>query len=507
MPIDRGRACARASARNAWTSGAGHAGGGSRARPPSRRSAAVAASFLLAACAAPEPPAIEADAGAHALLERRLDDPQLQRFVDRALGSTAVEPVAGAGRADAPAWNLARLTLAAVYFHPDLQLARSQLALAQAHAQSARARPSPSWSAVLGRGAGASVASPWVVGAAVEFLLDAGGHRRWQIAQAERLEAAARADLRQAGWQVRGRIAAGLIDRWSAQRRIEALDRQVDLQSQRVAAIGRRVEAGESPRAEQRRELAQRDVYASALAQAKAEQARARADLAQAVGIPAEALDAARIAGDAFDRVDALDEAAVGGALRSGALQGRADVAVALARVDAAQADLRAEVAKRWPDLRVGPGYQFDLGANKYTLSAAVDWPRTSDGPMREALARREVAAAELLEVQAAAIARIDRALSEWRLAAEAEPPLRAAAERAGLAERAARAQFDAGSLDRPALLAAGIDRIEAQAVLDTAQARQFRALAALEDALQRPLAPDAPDVLAPANLAVAGAP
>jgi hypothetical protein len=62
--------------------------------------------------------------------------------------------------------------------------------------------------------------------------------------------------------------------------------------------------------------------------------------------------------------------------------------------------------------------------------------------------------------------------------------------ERAQQREGAAQAQFDAGSLDRPALLASRIDRIGAQLSLQAVRERQRRAMAALEQALEQVLEP-----------------
>jgi len=471
----------------------------------------VPALAALAACTAPSlPPApIRPAAQAHILLERRFEDPGLLRFVQQALGRTdhgsdTGQAAQGAAPDVAPVWNLERLTLAAIYFHPDLQVAHSQLQLALSHAVNARARPAPSWSAMFGRGAGAAVAAPWVVGAAVEFLLEPGGRRRWEIAQADELVTAARADVRQAGWQVRARVYAALVDQWDAQRRIEPLREQLRLQSRRVELIERRIDAGEAPRAESRRELALRDQCASALAQAETDLARARVQLAQAIGVPAAALDSISVPIDWMDRIAPIDTAAVEGPLRTAALNRRTDIVAALARIDAAQDDLQAELTRRWPDLRVGPGYQFDLGANKYTVSAAVDWPRSTEGPVGEALARRDLAVAELLGLQAALIAQVDRALSEWRSATDAAPALLSALARAEQGERAAQDQFDAGGLDRPALLAARIDRLEAARLGRSALVRQRRALALLEDALQSPLEAGQP---VPETLAAGAAP
>jgi len=87
-------------------------------------------------------------------------------------------------------------------------------------------------------------------------------------------------------------------------------------------------------------------------------------------------------------------------------------------------------------------------------------------------------------------IAQIDRAAAVWRTSAQQAISAEALLDGAQQRESAARAQFDAGALDRPALLATSIDRISADLSLHAVRERQRRALADLEDALEQVLEP-----------------
>jgi outer membrane protein, heavy metal efflux system len=446
---------------------------------------------MLAACSTPVAEPVDTMRSLQALQTRRLDDARLQKFVE----SARTEPPAQSP----PAWDLDRLTLAALYFHPDLSIARSELELAQAQATTARARPNPAISAVLGRGAAGEIAtSPWIVGAAIDFLLQPGDRRALRIEQADSGVRAARADLRQASWLVRARVYAAWLDLWSAQRRLDTLREQLELQTARAGLFERRLEAGENSRSDLRRELAQREQLAAAVAQAETELARARVDLAAAVGVAAGALDAVVLPIDSLDRPPTLDDRLLADAARGHALTERADVRDAVARLDAAQADLQAEVSRRWPDLRLGPGYLFDQGTDKYELSIGLQWPSSIEGAVAEARARRDLAANRLLALQARIVGQIDRAGADWRTSAQLARAAQALSDRMQQRERAAQAQFEAGLLDRPAWLAARIDRLDAQRSELAARERQRRALAALEDALQQMLEGEQPIPSAP---------
>src|SRR6266851_273809 len=103
--------------------------------------------FLLWGCASYHEAPLSPAANAAAIEARSLDDARLRRFITAGLG----------GADPATSWNLARLTLAALYFHPDLDVARAGLASAEAAVLTAGQRPNPTLNlaAVLGTGAAA----------------------------------------------------------------------------------------------------------------------------------------------------------------------------------------------------------------------------------------------------------------------------------------------------------------------------------------------------------------
>src|SRR5260370_10503872 len=91
---------------------------------------------LLSDCASYKPAPISPGQNADAIRERSLDDPQLQQFIaaptgrdnqrDRSLRLPAL-----------PSRDLTRLTLAALYYHPNPHIARAKLANARARALTA----------------------------------------------------------------------------------------------------------------------------------------------------------------------------------------------------------------------------------------------------------------------------------------------------------------------------------------------------------------------------------
>jgi outer membrane protein TolC len=146
-------------------------------------------------------------------------------------------------------------------------------------------------------------------------------------------------------------------------------------------------------------------------------------------------------------------------------------------------------VAKQYPDFHLGPGYQYDLGENKWSLAVALELPlfNRNQGPIGEAEARRRQAAAEFTAAQAKAIAEIDGAAAAQSAAAAQLVHLRQL--RAELQKQTAlvQARLDAGDADRVELQNVRIDLAGSDATFLDAEAGAALAAGQLEDALQVP--------------------
>ncbi|OZA97166.1 MAG: hypothetical protein B7X59_08395 [Polaromonas sp. 39-63-203] len=163
----------------------------------------------------------------------------------------------------------------------------------------------------------------------------------------------------------------------------------------------------------------------------------------------------------------------------------------ALATYEASQAALQLEIARQYPDIHIGPGYTFDAGQNKFSLSVSgISLPvfNRNEGPIAEAQARRKEAAAQFTALQAQAIVATEQAVQAYRSAQALltlGEGLQTAAERA---LRSAGQAFDSGETDRLALLAAQ-SSVEASRLARTqAWVAVQRAVGQSENALQRPL-------------------
>lgn len=450
---------------------------------------------MLASCASYRPEPISAATSAKALEARTLDNPRLQRFIAAALSIDG-------NRRGTSSWDLARLTLAAVYYHPELDIARAKLASAEAGVVTARQIPNPSLDFGLTYNSTTTVPSPWTVGPLVNFVLETFGKRGYRTAQARALADASREDLASATWLVRGRVRTALLGLWAAKGRLALERRRLGLQDELVGLLEQRFAAGEASSLDVTRERIRRNRISLAMHDVERHEAEARAQLAAAIGIPARALHGVPLSLEAFDKPPALGPEVATGELRRQALLHRSDVQSLLAQYAAAQAALQLEVANQYPNLTLGTGYTYDQGDNKYTLSPGAELPvfNQNQGPIAQAEARRAEAAARFTALQASIIGAIDTAGADYRGAQRSLATARSlAAQEKRRADQLLRS-LRAGGVDRPTLLGAQLQLAAARLSRFDAAVVQRQAVGRLEDAAHSALFDPGAPLPAPEN-------
>ncbi len=318
---------------------------------------------LVAGCVRYTPVPLSPEATLGALEARRLDDPAVARFA-RAGGEEGAWPPA--------AWDLRRLTVAALYFSPALDVARAQWDAALGAAITAGARPNPSLTASEGYNATTprSEGTPWIPQVALAIPLDVFGKRRSRLDRARALAESARLNVVTEAWQVRRRVREAYLDLYVARASDTLIAQRAALHAAMVRILEAQRSLGEvSSFAVTQARLAQADSRLAALDAAQ-QCARARSALAEAVGVASSStIDAAALDVESLERVTV---APPGDALRRQALINRSDVRGALADYAAAQDALQLEVRNQYPDLTLGPGYQLDQTDIKWTLALSL---------------------------------------------------------------------------------------------------------------------------------------
>ncbi len=387
------------------------------------------------------------------------------------------------------AWDLKALTLAALYYHPDMDIARAQFGAARGGVVTAGERPNPTLGLLTGFNSTTprSEMAPWIPEVSLDIPIEVAGKRGIRIAQARKLAEAARWDVLTTAWEVRSRLSGALLEVWSAGEKATLLSEQEKLQAETVRLLEVQKDAGEASVYDLTQARVALDNARLAAVEGVRAGEEAMAHLASALGLPRRALDGVRLSFDAFR---AISPDIPAGEVRHHALLNRSDILAALAAYAASEAALRLEIAKQYPDLHLGPDYQLDQTNSKWTLGLSFELPILSRnrGPIAEAKARREESAARFLAVQSQAIGELDAAVEDCRAAV-----LKAGAAEDLLAnltvqERAARARRELGEISGLEFLGVRLElNAGAQARLEALVQAQ-EAVGRLENAAQSPL-------------------
>ena len=258
-----------------------------------------------------------------------------------------------------------------------------------------------------------------------------------------------------------------------------------------VARLEKQAEAGIVSRYEVARARLDRDAATQRLHQADADVIAARHDLAAITGLPMAEVELRNPAEECVD-AGSIRVPVAPGDLQARAIGSRLDLRAKLAEFRAADAAWRAEVAKRYPDLALGPGYMYDQGDRKVTFSLSFELPIHSHnaGAIARARAERDRVTAEAEILQDAVLAEVDKAADQLLQARAQLDAARSLVQQSqGLLNRDIERE-QAGELDRPAILTSRIAMLSARAEELTAARAVADAAAALEAATQTPLVP-----------------
>jgi outer membrane protein TolC len=269
------------------------------------------------------------------------------------------------------------------------------------------------------------------------------------------------------------------------------------LRSQYVDLTEQRFRAGEIPLPDVTTARIDLTALRQTRSVAEGEVQTTHASLAAAIGIPESALTSKTLVWPEGDRPPA-PALLPPPSMRAAAVRNRLDVQRALAQYEAAQSALQLQAALQYPDINLGPGYNYEESANFIALSLSTVLPlrNRNEGPIAEAEAQRKAAGAQLLAVQSTVIADTDKALRQYTAAYETqEEAARSVGQLEAQQEATVRMQ-QAGEMDQLSVVSAELQTSVAErARLDALHQTQL-ALGQVEDALQRTISSKASPAL-----------
>jgi len=428
-----------------------------------------------------EPAPLDAAASAQRFESRTTDAPGLKQYMLEHSHPASEWPV--------QRWSLADLTLLAFYYRPDLEVARAQAAAARAQVAAATQRPPIGLKPVVWRHSlqPPETTSPWSLGFEIEVPLGGSGRRAAIGEQYSSLADAAELGVGAAAWAARSDVRARFLDCYAAGRTLELLDAEARERRALVSLLERRFEMGAGSAMEvgsARLKLAEVEGQIQSAQLAREQTLSA---LARAVGLPLAA-----VRGMSFD-FTALEQTPASPDDRDAqraALLNRLDVRAKLLEYAAADAVVKLEIARQYPTMTLSPGYLWDQGDNIWSLVATILVPAAGNKPAIEgAQAGRKAAAQDFLALQVKVISDADGAQARYRKAQENAVGAQRLAELQAARDQRAKRQFDAGHTDRVELTLVRLEALTVERNVLSVGLDTQRALGALEDALQIPLA------------------
>lgn len=358
---------------------------------------------LLAGCATYAPKPLDSAAHLMEWRERSENAEAVRAFADR-LGSAP-----DADHADGT--TLARAEIVALVFSPELRAERAKADVAQAMAEHAGRWDDPSLSFDLMHVL-QNVPDPWVIGGMVSFTLPLSGRLTAEKAAANSEHELALRRVAETEWRIVSELRSTWAQ-WSAARlHAEQLDELIARIDDIVMVVDRLEQAAALSRLEGRLFRMERAARRSerVLVQAQAEQLELELKslmglvpdapirlLPQVVAADADAL----VLQDAFELLET----------RSPAL------ATLRAAHDVAEGKLQVEVRKQYPDVQLGPAYEWDEGQSKIGFGAGIPLPvfNANRQGIAAAEAERHSARVAYETAHERLVSRLAQARSRWQ--------------------------------------------------------------------------------------------
>ena len=360
---------------------------------------------------------------------RPLDSGQIAReFTDRTLADSGLKEYLAQYEYTVNQWPLAEwdinaLTLAAYYFHPNLQVAIREYNKANIHMEFVNQRPNPEISIPLEYHSDTEDGkSPWTIGLLFDFILERPAKRQARYDQAVAGLDAARININSVAWDIYSELRRQYFNYQSVSGYQGLLLKQKEYAEQNMQLLNRRLELGQASEFEISSMQLELQRIRLELTSHKVTVVEAWHALAASVGIPATALDNIQFTDASAEYFNQLQELEYS-ELQSIALTQRLDIQKALADYTAHEAQVRLEIEKQYPDLTLSPGFLFDQHDNIWQLGVSWILPLfhpQNEGPIQEALAEREIKQAEFLALQSRVINEVSSAYSGMKAQLEA---------------------------------------------------------------------------------------
>lgn len=385
-------------------------------------------------------------------------------------------------------WGADELVYCALFFNPNLDVARAQWRSAEAAKMTAAVRPLPNLKGNYGDSNNANdEIKPYTYALSIDLPLETANKRNIRIENAEHLSEAAKLRIAQSAWQIRSEVIKTLFEYQYNQQLLDLLTKEQNYRQQIVAMFQKRISVGESASTELSRANLLLQEITTQLNEKQRYQLVLQSRLASSLGMPLERVAQMQLspAADAKSLTLNLTED-----LQTQALLNRLDIRIALERYAAAEARVKLEIAKQYPDIILTPNYTYEFGNKIWSLglSGLMTFITKNKMPIAEAKQLREVEATQFEALQNTVIAEVSTAkakLEQSRQMLQNQEKL--LAQQQDNTDRIER-KFKAGEADRLELTYARLESLVAQKNYTLANYMQLMSVNDLENIVQAPV-------------------
>lgn len=314
-------------------------------------------------------------------------------------------------------WTLNELSVLAWHWSPAIAALQARLREQKGVVMQAGLLPNPRLS-LQPRYAVKALGNPWTLGFSFDIPIQTAGKMQDRVRQAKAILAARGWDILQAAWHIRIVLRRRLI-RWDYAQELERLKQLVANTSDALThLIAARFAGGAIARTQLARIRLQSQRAEISASQAQAGQAIGLARVAAVLNVRMGRLGHLHPLLKSLGFIPSPKRLKLKENLQL-AMANRLDVYAAICRYEAAQQNLKYQIALQYPNVHLGPGYQFNRGTDRYSFGVSVALPifDRNQGNIASAIAQRELIADQLTALQAHVITTLQTDMHVYRAA------------------------------------------------------------------------------------------
>lgn len=425
---------------------------------------------------------IDRNAVAQKMAEKRPDDQQFQQFL-LANGYTPPQlPI--------QEWNLDDLIHCALFFNPGLDTAREQWRSAEAAKLTAGQRPLPTLNGLYTKSSNANEEiSPHAYSLSISLPIETANKRNIRIESAQHLSEAAKLNIAQTAWKLRYDVTNTFNEYQANRELIRILSKEQAYREDIVAIYQKRIEFGESANVELIKAKLQLQALNTELESRQRNDAVLLSRLAAHLGLPLQQVEQMKIRDNTTADTNLFNS--IGrDSLQTRALLNRLDIRIALEHYAVAEAKVKMEIAKQYPDLVISPDYTYEFGDKMWTLglSGLMTILTKNKIAIAEATQLREVEAKLFETLQTNVISEVNIANAKLEQAAQMLENKKNLYQQQQTNTQRMESRLRAGEIDRLELNYTKLEEVIAEQNIAQAHYQLAASTNELENAIQAPL-------------------